>query len=109
MHSTTNFSPFKIVYGFNLLTPMNLIPLPFEEMVSLDGEKKAKMVRVVHEAVRLQIEKKNSLYAFKANIKGLNRLFSNLVIEFGFTRIRNDFLTKGNQNINLVVMVHFRF
>ena len=45
MHSTTGFSPFEIVYGFNPLTPMDLIPLPFEEKVSLDGEKKAKMVR----------------------------------------------------------------
>jgi len=26
------------------LTPIELIPLPFEERVSLDGEKKAKMV-----------------------------------------------------------------
>ena len=36
VHSTT-FSPFEIVYGFNPLTPMDLIPLRFEEMVSLDG------------------------------------------------------------------------
>ena len=46
---------------------MDLIPLPFEEKVSLDGEKKAKMVRQLHEGVRLQIEKKNRLYASKAN------------------------------------------
>ena len=55
MHSTTGFSPFEIVYGFNPLTLMDLIPLPFEENVSLDGEKKAKMVRKLHEGVRLQI------------------------------------------------------
>ncbi|KAL9399454.1 hypothetical protein Peur_008415 [Populus x canadensis] len=46
---------------------MDLIPLPFEEKVSLDGEKKANMVRQLHEGVRLQIEKKNRLYASKAN------------------------------------------
>jgi len=46
---------------------MDLIPLPFEERVSLDGEKKAKMVRQLHEGVRQQKEKKNRLYAFKAN------------------------------------------
>jgi len=67
MHSTIGFSPFKIVYGFNPLTPMDLVPLPFEERVSLDGEKKAKMVRQLHEGVRLQIEGKNRLYASKAN------------------------------------------
>jgi len=67
VHSTTGFSPFEIVYGFNSLTLMDLIPLPFEEKVSLDGEKKVKMVRQLHEGVRLQIEKKNRLYASKAN------------------------------------------
>jgi hypothetical protein len=41
VHSATGFSPFEIVYDFNPLTPMDLIPLPFEERVSLDGEKKA--------------------------------------------------------------------
>jgi len=51
VHSTTSFSPFEIVYGFNILTPMDLIPLPFEEMVSLDGEKKAKKERQLHERV----------------------------------------------------------
>jgi hypothetical protein len=30
---------------------MDLIPLPFEEKISLDGEKKAKMVRQLHERV----------------------------------------------------------
>jgi hypothetical protein len=35
---TTGFSPFKFVYGFNPVTPMDLIPLPFGERVSLDGE-----------------------------------------------------------------------
>jgi hypothetical protein len=50
---------------------MNLIPLPFEENVSIDGEKKTKMVRQLHEGLRLQIEKKNKLYTSKAN-KGRN-------------------------------------
>jgi len=67
VHSTTSFSPFEIAYGFNPLTPMDLMPLPSEERVSLDGEQKAKMVRQLHEGVRLQIEKKNRLYASKAN------------------------------------------
>jgi hypothetical protein len=67
VHSTSGFSPFEIVYGFNPLTPMDLIPLPFEERLSLDDEKKAKMVRQLHKGGRLQIEKKNRLYASKAN------------------------------------------
>ena len=53
VHLITGFSPFEIVYGFNPLTPMDLIHLPFEERVSLHGEKKAKMVRQLYEGVRL--------------------------------------------------------
>ena len=54
------FEYVKELYGFNPPTPMDLIPLPFKEKVSLDGEKKAKMVRQLHEGVRLQIEKNAS-------------------------------------------------
>jgi len=108
MHSTTSFSPFEIVYGFNPLTPMDLIPLPFEEKVSLDGEKKANMVRQFHERVLLQIGKKTYCTLLK-QIRGVNRLFSKSVIDFGCIYLRNDFLTKRNQNYSLMVMVHFRF
>ena len=69
MHSSTSF-PFEIVHGFNPVhpvIPMYLIPLPFEEKISLDGEKKAKMVRQLHERVRLRVEKKNKLNTSKAN------------------------------------------
>ncbi|RVW67725.1 Retrovirus-related Pol polyprotein from transposon 17.6 [Vitis vinifera] len=37
------------------------------EMTSLDGEKKAKMVKKLHESVRKHMEKKNEQYATKAN------------------------------------------
>jgi hypothetical protein len=37
---TIEFLPFEIVYGFNPLTPMDLIPLPVDERVSLDGNRK---------------------------------------------------------------------
>ena len=45
VHSTTNMSPFEIVYGFNPLTPLDLLPLPITERESLDGHRKAKMVK----------------------------------------------------------------
>jgi hypothetical protein len=67
LHSTIDFSSFEIVYGFNPLTLMNLIHLPLEERVSLDGEKKTKMVRELHKGVQLQIKIRNKLYASKAN------------------------------------------
>jgi hypothetical protein len=57
VHSTTEFSPFEIVYGFNPLTSIDLIALPVNEMVSLDGNHKAWVVKTLHESVRQQIEK----------------------------------------------------
>ena len=73
VHSSTDYSPFEIVYGFNPLTPLDLVPLPIDERASLDGKKKAEIVRQLHERVKQQIEKKNEQYAFKAN-KGRRRV-----------------------------------
>ena len=52
MHSSTDYSPFEIVYGFNPLTPLDLVPLPIDERASLDGKKKAEIVRQLHERVK---------------------------------------------------------
>ena len=67
VHSTTNFSPFEIVYGFKPLTPLDMLPLLVNKMTSLDGQKKVKMVNKLHESVRKHIEKKNEQYVTKAN------------------------------------------
>ena len=67
MHSTTNFSPFEVVYGFKPLIPLDLSPLPISERASLDGTRKAEFVRQLHEKVRLQIEKRIEQYAAQAN------------------------------------------
>jgi len=31
MHSTTSHSPFEVIYRFNPLTPLDLLPLPTHE------------------------------------------------------------------------------
>ena len=67
VHSTTNFSPFEIVYDFKPLTPLDMLPLLVNEMTSLDGQKKVEMVKKLHESVRKHIEKKNEQYVTKAN------------------------------------------
>ena len=41
MHTATSYSPFEIVYDFNPLTPLDLMPLPVDGKSSLDGQKKA--------------------------------------------------------------------
>ena len=67
VQSTIEFSPFEIMYGFNPLTLMDLIHLLVDERVSLDGNRKAQVVKTLHESVRQQIEKRNRVYATKAN------------------------------------------
>ena len=39
VHSAIKFSPFEIVYGFNPITPLDLLPLPIDEHASMDGKK----------------------------------------------------------------------
>ena len=73
MHISTNFSPFKVVYGFNPLTPLDLSPLPTKEQLNLNGEEKAEFVKKLHEKVRANIEKKTEQYAKQAN-KGRKRV-----------------------------------
>ena len=41
MHSTTDYSPFEIIYHFNPTTPLDLIRLPIDKRVSLDDNKKS--------------------------------------------------------------------
>ena len=67
MHTSTRHSPFEIVYGFNPLTPLDLLPLPIPEHVNLDGDKKAEYVRTLHEKVRQNIEKRNQQVANQRN------------------------------------------
>ena len=67
MHTTTSYSPFEIVYGFNPLTPLDLMSLPVDDKSSLDGQKKAELVKSLHERVRLQIAQKNERVATQAN------------------------------------------
>ncbi|XP_071924863.1 uncharacterized protein [Coffea arabica] len=67
VHTSTQFSPFEIVYGFNPLTPLDLSPLPISERVNLDGKKKAELVRDLHTKARANIEKRTLQYIQSAN------------------------------------------
>ena len=66
-YSATKFSSFEIVYGFNPLTPLDLLPLPIDERFSMDGKKKAEFVKQLHEGTRQHIEKRTEQYAAQAN------------------------------------------
>jgi hypothetical protein len=66
-HSTTKFSPFEIVYGFNPLSPLDLTSLPLSEHVNLDDKKKAEFIKMIHEKARLNIERRTKQYVHEAN------------------------------------------
>lgn len=70
VHSTTNHSPFEVVYGLNPLTPLDLIPLPMNNQVHQDDKKKAKYVWQLHEKVKQEIEKRTQQYAKQVNKGG---------------------------------------
>ena len=70
VHKTTNASTFEVVYEFNPLTPMDLLPLPNpQEFLHKEGVIKADLVKKMHEKVKIQIQQQNEKYA-KYNNKG---------------------------------------
>jgi len=57
VHKTTQLSPFEVVYGFNPLTPKDLIPLPNPiEFIHKEGASRADFVKKLHENVKIQIQ-----------------------------------------------------
>ena len=68
IHSTINCSPFEIVYGFNPLTPFDLLSMPNIAMFKHKyAQAKIEYVKKLHEQVKAQIEKNNASYARQAN------------------------------------------
>ena len=61
------------MYGFNLLTPLDLSPLLVTERVNLDGKRKADFVKQIHEKARLNIERRMGQYVQQAN-KGRHKV-----------------------------------
>ena len=60
-------------FPFAIRYKKDLLPLPVNERESLDGHRKEKMVKKLHETVWQQIWKRNEHYATKAN-KGRRRV-----------------------------------
>jgi len=55
VHSTSKLSPFEVVYGFNPLTPLDLLPLPSSfDFVHKLGVSKSKFIKDFHEKVKSQ-------------------------------------------------------
>ena len=75
VHSATKHSPFEVVYGFNLTTPLDLAPIPISEKSCIHRAKNAQMVKNMHKKVREQIKKKNKAYERLTNKRRKQVLF----------------------------------
>ncbi|KAI3789955.1 hypothetical protein L2E82_02762 [Cichorium intybus] len=71
----TGRSPFEVVYGVNPYMPLDLIPLPKEELVHKDANNKLKSMMKLHEQVRDKIEATNAAYKQKSNKNKKARVF----------------------------------
>jgi len=59
VHSTTYYSPFEIVYGFNPLTPLDMLLMPNISMFKhKEAQVKADYVKKLHEQVRVKLKRK---------------------------------------------------
>lgn len=63
VHKTTNISPFEVVYGFDPLTPLDLLPLPNPHtFVYKEGATKAEFIKKMHEGIKEQIQQEIEKY-----------------------------------------------
>lgn len=68
-HSTTGKSPFEVIYEFNPLSPLDILPLPLplQERINMDASTRARYLKKVHEDTRHTIERQVQRLATKIN------------------------------------------
>ena len=57
-----------VVYGFNLLSPLDILPLPLQERTNMDASARAKNIKKMHEDTSNTIERQVQRLATKLNI-----------------------------------------
>ena len=66
-HQVTKQTPFETVYGFNPKTALDILPLPLQERVNMDFDKRIAYMKKLHESTRATLEKHNEQQAAKMN------------------------------------------
>ena len=56
-HSTTGKSPFEVVYGFNSLSPLDILPLLLQERTNMDASARVNHLKKMHEDTRHTIKR----------------------------------------------------
>jgi len=59
---TTSLSPFKVVYGAEPSSPLDLAPRPLDGKPSVEADKRVEEIKHLHERVKSKIEKSNASY-----------------------------------------------
>jgi hypothetical protein len=72
---TTGLSSFKVVYGVDPLTPLDLVPRAFDEKPSVEATKRVEEIQQLHELVKTKIEKSNASYQNQANKHKKKKVF----------------------------------
>lgn len=93
-YTSTSYS-FEIIYGFNPLIPLDLLPFPINEIASLDGKQKVDLVkrRFMRKHENKSCKRMNKL--LPKQTKERSKLPLNQENGFGFIFARNDFPTIG--------------
>ncbi|KAL4385398.1 hypothetical protein GQ457_15G015560 [Hibiscus cannabinus] len=66
VHYATNISPFEVVYGYNPTTPLDMLPLPYEHVMNMDGQSKAEYVKKMHQQVKENLERRTQQFEVKS-------------------------------------------
>ena len=75
-HSTTGKSPFEVVYGFNPLSPLDILPLPLQERTNMDASARVNYLKKMHEDTRHTIERQVQRPVTKLNINKQPMIFN---------------------------------
>ncbi|GJV06320.1 RNA-directed DNA polymerase [Tanacetum coccineum] len=62
VNRTTGKSPFEVVYGRNLITPLDLVPVPEVGQFSEEGADQSEQIKELHRSVQEQIIRHNKQY-----------------------------------------------
>ena len=75
-HLTTGKSHFEVIYGFNPLSPLDILPLPLQERTNMDASARARYIKKMHEDTRNTIERQVQRLATKLNVNKQPMIFN---------------------------------
>ena len=69
-------APFEVIYGFNPLSPLDILPLPLQERTNMDASAPASYIKKMHEDTRNTIERQVQRLATKLNVNKHPMIFN---------------------------------